>query len=241
MCPPLPRLQDICSYLDIEKSGCCQVPVFARKPPSSSPYYLCSVCLSAGNTRKRNVKTGPSVRGCNHTAPPLELLQWRGLLFDGVEKVCESPESSSGSLIVVASGHDAPLHVLHSTPLSSSALLPSPPPLLSAGVSSSLFALSEASPSVSSHNGNPSPSSSSNSFAPSSMNLIPRRNSTDIATMPEFAASRKRKRLTENDILDEEGVPVLIPEWFQKQNIPSFFNFFIDFNLLRTASSSSSS
>jgi hypothetical protein len=59
--------------------------------------------------------------------------------------------------------------------------------------------------------------------------------------MPEFAASRKRKRLTENDILDEEGVPILIPEWFQKQNIPSFFNFFIDFNLLRTASSSSSS
>ncbi len=55
------------------------------------------------------------------------------------------------------------------------------------------------------------------------MALIPRRNASDIAKMPEFAASRKRKRLTEEDMLDEEGVSILIPEWFQKQNIPYLF------------------
>ena len=242
-CPPLPALQDICSYLKIERSGCCQVPVFSGKPPSSSPYYLCSCCLSAGSIRKRNVKTVSTVRGCSHTAPPLELLQWRGLLFDGVEHL----QPPSTSILAVEGDHAAPLHTLPFIPLSSSSVevvsLSAPPSssLSSSSLSSSL-AMSAPPPLLSSNDGHASSSSSSlNSFTPYSMNLIPRRNPRDIATMPEFGASRKRKRLTEEDVLDEEGVPVLIPEWFQKQNIPSFFNFFIDFNLLKSSSSSSSS
>ena len=240
-CPPLPELQDISSYLKNEKSGYSQVPVFSGKPTSSSsPYFLCSSCLSTGSTRKRHLKNVSSVGGCRHTATPLKLLQWRGLLFDGVVKLPESLES--------ASDHSAPLlHVLPSIPLQTSSfqvdsLSDLPHSLSSTGLSfglTSCVPLSALPPSLSSNDGESL--SSSSSFAPSSMALIPRRNASDIAAMPEFAASRKRKRLTEEDILDEEGVPFLIPEWFQKQNIPSFFNFFIDFNVLRASSSSSSS
>jgi hypothetical protein len=107
MCPPLPDFQDICSCLSIEKADCCQVPVFSGKPATFSPYYLCSSCLSAGRVRKRQVKTMPAIKGCSHTAPPLELLQWRGLLFDGVEKVSVSLESSSRSHLLVASDQSA--------------------------------------------------------------------------------------------------------------------------------------
>jgi hypothetical protein len=101
--------------------------------------------------------------------------------------------------------------------LSSSSSLLIPSTGLSSSASISSVVLPTFIPSLISYDGQAF-SFSSSSFAPSSMDLIPRRNASDIATMPEFAASRKRKKLTEEDILDEGGISILIPEWFQKQN-----------------------
>ena len=144
MCSPLPSFQHICSHLIIEKSGCSQIPVFSGKPTScTSPYYLCSCCLSAGSVRKRHLKNVSAVRGCRHSAPPLELLQWRGILFDGVEKVSERLESSSSSHLLATSAVADPIHSFPSITLSSSPLevhsLNALPPSSS---SSSLFATS---------------------------------------------------------------------------------------------------
>jgi hypothetical protein len=150
-------------------SGYSQVPVFSGKPTSSSsPYFLCSSCLSTGSTRKRHLKNVSSVGGCRHTATPLKLLQWRGLLFDGVVKLPESLES--------ASDHSAPLlHVLPSIPLQTSSfqvdsLSDLPPSLSSTGLSfelTSCVPLSALPPSLSSNDGESL--SSSSSFAPSSI------------------------------------------------------------------------